>query len=347
MKIIHAHFRIHYFWACLLVFCFGLAFPLAAQNNTASAYRQEHSRIKVFILPPWNLEQTGLAADAAGASGADAAGAAAGEAGDVAAAGCAVAGEAAAKEAEYQRILQSAVSSSLASAGFSRTDADDWRQQAEKAQSDDVFGALPLLAAREAYHDIALAVYYRIEEPRIFIMVKAYDVRRKRLIAAQVEIARSGLVLITAIDRIMESVVAELAVAADDIIYMQDNPGVATGTSAAKVVFVSKQEGMLLSIPGLGSVGAIQNGQAELPYQPLAMGQELEILKEAEGYYPQTQTFQIRDTFNQIYLKDLHPHSRHAAELNYNAWTALGLGLAYRYIILEEAGKIKAKPQKV
>ncbi len=290
-------------FAPLLFFLFfGPILMMAETVSSDNAVADGPEDIQVMVFEPWNLSDT--------------------------------AGE---EDQAYRNIMQDLVSNGVRSAGYSLLPSQSWESFIQAFGSDDVFGSLPLLVARQAESDLAIAIYYRQEGSRLFIMIKAYDVHRRRLIAAEVEIARSGLVLVNSVSKMMESLMGDIQAAEQDILFMKNNPGVLTGTIGASVHFSGGMDGTRLSIPGIGHFDTVENGEADLPYQPLAMGQVLEIIKEADGFYTSSQNILIRDTTNEVELSGLYPSTSQALELSWNAWAAFGLAASYRHYLIPDS----------
>ncbi len=241
-----------------------------------------------------------------------------------------------AESKEYRRIIDDIVVNEVIGRGFTAVPSDSWAGYMQRSGRDDVFTRLPVDIAAADDRDVALSVYFRLEERRVFLMVKAYDIRSDRIIAGDVRIARSGLLLLTSMKELMTEIMDQIGDAAGQILFMKQNPGILVGTSAATVDFASTDEGTVLSMPGFGVIGRIENGNARLPYQPLALGQQLEVEKSLDGYYSATQAFALTGRTNQVTLSPLYPKSSFATEFAYNPWFFLGLQSALRMYLLSD-----------
>ncbi|WP_041401032.1 hypothetical protein [Salinispira pacifica] len=230
---------------------------------------------------------------------------------------------------EYEEFLRSISENEIRAAGYEALRAREW--SAYESRGGDPFGLLPVDIAGERNADIALSVYFRLESPRIFLMVKAYDVRTRRIIGGNVQVARDGLVLVNSMDRLMDSVIGQIDQAREEIQLMRSNPGMLAGTSPASVLFRSAQEDVEVDIPGVGPAGKIENGSLTLPYQPLALGQQLLVEVSGEGYYPRQASYALNAAENEFDLPQLYPRTRFATEFVYNFWTLAGGGMALRY----------------
>jgi hypothetical protein len=232
---------------------------------------------------------------------------------------------------EYEEIIFDIVVNEMRAAGFTVSEADSWKSYIERDGRSDVFESFPLDIARGEERDVSLSVYYRLEDVRIFLMVKAYDLRRDRIIAGNVQIARNGLAILNSMNNLMARVIPPIADAAEKIVYTRENPGAILGTTAASVTFYSPDEGMTLSMPGIGVIGQVENGVAELPYQPLALGEQLTVTKEKGGYYSEDESFVLRNVTNEVQLGPLYPQTRLATEIYWNYWYTMGGGIGLRW----------------
>jgi hypothetical protein len=283
----------------------------AAESAVAAAESDDPAPIDVMVFRPWNLA-AGESAEAGGEGTGDP------------------------RAAEYESIIYDIVINEVRAAGYRAFETEPWEAYRAEYRRDDVFQRLPVDIAAEADMDISLSVYFRLEETRVFLMVKAHDIRSDKIIAGGTQLARSGLVLLNSMNRLMDQILDQIAEAEEDIRFMKANPGMRVGTAAATVLFLSENEGAILSMPGIGEFGTVTDGQAELPYQPLALGQQLEVVKSLPGYYSESQAFTLTDSYNEVQLSELYPETRFASEFAWNAWFALGLNTALRYYLIPD-----------
>lgn len=233
-------------------------------------------------------------------------------------------------------IFQSA-QNKLGTSGYEIVAAEPWESYLAEYASGDPFGTLPLEIGVGDNVDIALSLYFRLEGEQVFLMAKAYDIRGRRIIAGDSQIARNGLVLLNSIEGLLRRMISQISESEDELRFMKQHPGRLTGTAAARVIFHSENEGARLSMPGLENFAVIRDGYAELPYQPLALGQTLEVTMELEGYYARTQSFLLTDQNTEVELQPMYPATKFASEFGYNIWFLYGFQAGMRYYIVPDS----------
>jgi hypothetical protein len=232
------------------------------------------------------------------------------------------------EEVNFSEIFTRSIQNEYQEAGYSVALVNSWFDFLEP--NADVQGTLSVDYANEQNTDIAAVTFFQLEGRRLTIMVKAYDSRRKKLITANVSTGRNDLSALNIIDRMMVSILRDLAEEEEDLRFMKENPGTLTGTAAARIVFESDQEGMEVLLSGGQSLGYIEEGRLELPYQTLALGQTIEVLKRAPGFYEATQE-NVLNTQDEVFnLNPLYPKTFGTFFVEWNAQKLAGLNLGIR-----------------
>jgi len=227
-------------------------------------------------------------------------------------------------QSQYQSIITDALSVETDNAGFQLVSPERWEQARVRlgiAPEDLLLGPNALVVARAVDAEVAATGFYRIDDSRIVVEVKFYDVREERLAASAVRSGRIGL----AVSNLVNAAVL------DAVSWLEGPSGLVPQDPSSRgvrsVALLSADEGAELFVGGR-RLATITEGRAVVP----TATSDLEVTVEGRkpGFHPRSQRVRVAvDT--ETTLRPLRSETRWGAELLYTSGQLVGLGLGLRY----------------
>lgn len=118
--------------------------------------------------------------------------------------------------------------------------------------------------------------------------------------------------------------------------YLSDADKKVALAKPATITLTSRYEGATVYLDQNQPLGRIQNGQLELPFHPMAMGQKMKLLIEQKGFYPKTITLVLDGETLVADTGPLFAQTHAAVNVNYAFPSVLGLGIGGRYYPLPD-----------
>jgi len=189
-----------------------------------------------------------------------------------------------------------------------------------------VSGTNVIPLAGQAGADLAFCGFYRVENKALLLQIKCYNVARKVLIGAVLKTGRLNLSIYNLINRAVGEIVPRIQVKKEPV-----NEIAVVRDEVLKIVLLSSDEEMEVSLAGERAVGKVSNGRLVLPFIPFKIGSELILEKRKEGYYPDEERVVLKEESLEKKLRPLRKKTRLATELTWTYGQLMGMGLGQRY----------------
>jgi hypothetical protein len=191
-----------------------------------------------------------------------------------------------------------------------------------------VSGVNAIHLARQAGADLAFCGFYRVENKALLLQIKCYNVAQEVLIGAVLKTGRLNLSIYNLISRAVGEIVPRIQVVKEPV-----NEFAAVRDQVRKIILLSPDEDMTVSLAGERRVGSVSNGRLLLPFIPFKIGSELILEKRKEGYYPDEERVVLEEESQEIELRPLRKKTRLATEMHWTAGQVMGMGLGQRYYL--------------
>jgi hypothetical protein len=247
----------------------------------------------------------------------------------------------------FRDVITDALAVELKLADFTLVEEEEGRQaQKQRGLRDEelIRGPTALALARELGADIAVTGFVRIEDSQIICGLKGYESKDGRLMVSVLKRGGAGLKVFSMINaaaaelipgltepapppvEAVKQVTRELAVRTLTTEYRPVEMG-----KLIQVTLLSPDEGAEVFLAGQERVGVIEEGR--LSFEAKA-GTRLLLEVRMPGCYDREVEVQLRDQDRRIRLTALQPEESSGVELEVYFPQLLGLGAAYRHLIL-------------
>lgn len=214
-----------------------------------------------------------------------------------------------------------------AAAGFRLVPAAQWeaaRARLGIAAPDLVLGPHALAVARAVEADVAATGLYRVEDSRISIDIKFYDVKEGRLIASAARSGRTGL----AVYNLVSEAVLEVVSLPGKPLAPVPSGLLPPDEGVRMLAVTSVDEGAEVLVAGRPAT-TISEGRGQIPTVTTDFDATIESRK--SGYHTRAQRVRVRGEEAEIRLRPLWTETRWAGEVLYTSGQLVGLGLGARY----------------
>jgi hypothetical protein len=201
-----------------------------------------------------------------------------------------------------------------------------------------------LSAAAAVNADLAVTGYYVVQQDQIAVAVQVWDVPDRRLLTGIQERAPFNLAFFSALHDWVEDMLTRVNSAETPPASGEEQPQTpgqapeeqpqAPQTAQTigpavlpTVAFISRDEGMEVSLPGGMKLGSITNGRLSWENSGLARGTVFQVLKQKQGYHDEWQTVRAAE---EIHLSSLAKSHKQAVEADWTFGQLAGLGTAFR-----------------
>jgi hypothetical protein len=231
--------------------------------------------------------------------------------------------------AGYGEIITDTLRVELQNAGFEVLPAESWKELQSRWQLSDlelILGPNVLRIAARIGADLGVAGFYRVQDGKILLDVKGYDVAQKRLVSGVLKSGRIGISIYNLInDAIGEMLPAirEEVVPPSIVVRQRDQ-------RLREIRLESPDEGMEIYMAGETLLGKIEAGVLTFPSYA---GAVLEFETKKEGFHDRTYTLAVDQEHTHFNLQELRKRTRWASEIIYTAGQTLGVGLGMRYYL--------------
>jgi hypothetical protein len=228
---------------------------------------------------------------------------------------------------EFQYVIRSQLELELSEAGFQVIEGSSWepvRDRLGYTDRDLTEGTNAVKTGDAVGAQIVVTGFYRVENDRIVLELKAYDVLQRAFITGVLRTGTVDLSMYTLIDTAVARMLPEIRLLAserppEDVQQVKE------------ITLFSQDEGAEVYIAGEQLVGRIQQGVLTLPYFPLAVGSTIRIEKRKAGYYTSSEDLEITAPRVEVTLRPLARRTRWATELTWSTKQLVGFGLAQRW----------------
>jgi hypothetical protein len=237
----------------------------------------------------------------------------------------------------YRKLITDALAVETANAGFRLIPPAAWeaaRVRLGATPADLALGPAAIALGRAVGAEVAATGWYRIEDNRITIDLKFYDVAQERLIASVVKGGRTGLAVLNLVNDAVLEVVALLAQPLAPV----PAAVVSRDDQVREISLVSRDEGAEILVGGRPAA-AVQDGKAVLESIGATRDVMVEIRK--DGYQPRSQRVSLPET-DSATLKPLWPASEWAAEIASTTGQLVGAGIGLRRYLLPDSVFVSA-----
>ncbi len=216
-----------------------------------------------------------------------------------------------------------------AAAGFDLVPASRWeaaRASLGIAEADLALGPQALAVARAVEADVAATALYRLEERRIVVDIKFYDVKQERLIASVARAGRSGLAVYNLVSEAVLEVSSALGRALEPVPPLLVPPD----GSVKTITVTSPDEGAEILVAGQ-TVATVSEGRGSIP--TVTGGVDVTLESHKRGFHTRTQRVRLPGDAGEVALRPLWAETRWAGEAFYTSGQSVGLGLGARYYL--------------
>lgn len=234
------------------------------------------------------------------------------------------------QNAQYEALITQQLELELSAAGFKVVPRERVARAQERAgleRRDLVAGAPALQVAAALEAAVALTGFYSVQDERIVLELKVYDVAQRALLAGTMRTGQVNLSMFTLIDGAVAQILPEVRRLAAALAGAQADQA----DRVRVVTLYSPDEGAEIYLPGDQFLGVIRQGALTLPPVPLALGGTLTVIKKKPGYHDDRETVKLAQPVVEASLGPLVKQTRWATELNYTSAQLMGFGLAQRY----------------
>jgi len=235
------------------------------------------------------------------------------------------------ENSKYENIITDQLIVELGNSGFNVLP----RKHVEKIFADSglskkelVSGANVIPLARQAGADLAFCGFYRVENKMLYLQIKCYNVAQDVLIGAVLKTGRLNLSIYNLINRAVGDIVPRIRVMKEPV----NKIGTARD-QVRKIILLSPDEDMEVSLAGERRVGRVSNGRLVLPFIPFKIGSEMILEKKKEGFYNDEERVVLEEESLEIELRPLRKKTRLATEMHWTYGQLLGIGLGQRYYL--------------
>jgi hypothetical protein len=229
--------------------------------------------------------------------------------------------------ARFQEIIREQLELELGNAGYTLVPAGRWetvRDERGFADRDLTEGTKAIAVADALGAQLAVTGFYRVEEGRIVLSLKAYDVVQRAFITGVLRTGTVDLSMYTLIDTAMARMLPEIRL-------LSAGPVPQDVRQVKQITLYSPDEEMEVYLAGEQFAGRIRQGALTLPYFPLAVGSTLRIEKRKAGHYTAGEDLAIDEPRVEASLKPLTRQTRRVTELSWTNRQLMGFGLAQRW----------------
>jgi hypothetical protein len=204
-----------------------------------------------------------------------------------------------------------------------------------------------LSAAAALHADFAVTGSYVIQGDQVYVEIQAWDVTARRLITGIQQRAHFNLAFYSALHdwiadmlfRIKPTAGGPTAVAGQSQLPVplsqaeqlepqpQIVPQASKPATVSAITFLSRDEGVELSLPGKIPIGSVMNGKLLWSPAELREGATFRVLKEKPGYHAEWQTVRAA---TEIHLSSLAKMHSNGVEADWTFGQLAGLGGTYR-----------------
>jgi hypothetical protein len=237
----------------------------------------------------------------------------------------------------YRKLITDALAVETANAGFRLIAPAVWEAQRVRlgvTAADLALGPAAIALGRAVGAEVAATGSYRVDDNRITIDLKFYNVAQERLIASVVTDGRTGLAVLNLINDAVLEVVSLLAQPLAPL----PAAVVSRDDQVREITLVSRDEGAEILVGGRPAA-AVQDGKAVLKSIGEAPDVTVEIRK--DGYQPRSERVALQETGSAT-LKPLWPASKWAAELSSTTGQLIGGGIGLRRYVLPDSVFVSA-----
>ena len=235
------------------------------------------------------------------------------------------------ENSKYENIITDQIIVELENSGFNvlpRKRMEEVFADSGLSKKELVSGASVIPLARQVGADLAFCGFYSVENKALHLQIKCYSVAQEVLIGAVLKTGRLNLSIYNLINRAVGEIVPRI-----QVIKEPANEIAAVRDQVRKVVLLSPDEDMEISLAGERRVGRVSNGRLVLPFIPFQIGSELILEKRKEGYYPDEERVVLDKESLEIGLRPLRKKIHLATEMHWTYGQLLGIGLGQRYYL--------------
>jgi hypothetical protein len=236
---------------------------------------------------------------------------------------------------KYESIIQEILSTELENAGYKLND----QSAAASEQFALISGPAVLETAQELGAQLALTGFYYIENERITLDLKCYDVEQKKLISSNLRSGSPGLSIYNLVNQLLQSMLIEMKARYFVKAAKNQKPADSNNTTSEnETIFIehltlrSDLDGMQILLPGKVLLGEMTDGELETDL-PFPIHSQLIIEKQKDGYHSQREKLSIKKEVQESYILPINKKNHYALEFNSTAGQLLGLGLGFRYYL--------------
>ena len=256
------------------------------------------------------------------------------------------------KTGEYQQTITDSLTVWFQVAGFDivAPEAQSETQGSDTSQGVALSESQALSAAAAVNAGLALTGYYVVQQDQIAVAIQVWDVPDHRLLTGIQERAPLNLAFFSALHDWVQDMLTRVNSAETPPASGEEQPQT-PGQAPEKqsqapqtaqtigpatlptVTFVSRDEGMEVSLPGGVKVGPITNGRLSWENSRLEQGAVFQVLKQKQGYHDEWQTVRAAE---EIHLSSLAKSHSQAVEADWTFGQLAGLGTTFRAYVVPD-----------